>query len=165
MKNTASGTLFLAGFGALWMIVWCIQRRGLDLPTLALILFAGAAIALRTFAHRARPSEDTPRRNGDSLRSIFRWVNVVQWVAIVIANLVLNASGHGEWFIAAVILIVGLHFFPLAYYGFAPMRFVLTGLALVSVALSYPWFGAHQPGFPAGAFATGVILWIAALAS
>lgn len=58
-----------------------------------------------------------------------------------------------------------LHFLSLAYYGSAPMCFMLTGLALALVALSYPWFGTRQPGFPTGAFATGVILWVAALAS
>ncbi|MBU9168812.1 hypothetical protein [Burkholderia gladioli] len=163
MKNPASSSLLLGGFGTLWMTAWCLQEHGVDLPTLALILFAGGTIALWS---RAR---DTDMHPGDSLqghaarRRVFRRVNLAQWTAIVISNLALNASGHGAWFVAAVILIVGLHFLPLAH-AFTSSRHMLTGLALIVVALAYPWLGRQQPGYPAGAFATGAILWASTLA-
>ncbi|MGN4064361.1 hypothetical protein [Burkholderia gladioli] len=163
MKNQASGTPWLGGFGTLWMTAWCLQAHGIDPPTLALILFAGGTITLWGFASRPGVQPGGSRQKPSASGRVFRHVNLAQWVAIVIANLALNASGHGAWFVDAVILIVGLHFLPLAHVFRSP-RHAVTGLALILVALAYPWLGAHRPGYPAGAFAAGAILWASALA-
>jgi hypothetical protein len=54
------------------------------------------------------------------------------------------------------------HLIPLARIFHAPRHYV-TGIALIVVALAYPWMNGGGPNYPSGEFATGAILWISAL--
>ena len=164
--GSAAGQMFFAGFGTLWMICWCLQRRGVDWPMLALIVMAGSTLflwawcdfrAFRPYVDRhAEPAAQRARSRA------FRWINAAQWLAIFAANIALNAVGHPDWVTPAGILIIGLHLIPLARLFRAPRQYV-TGLALIVVALAYPWMADGSRNYPAGEFATGAILWISAL--
>lgn len=164
--GSAVGQMFFAGFGTLWMIGWCLQRHGMDWPMLALIVMAGSTLflsawcdfrAFRPYVDRhAEPAAQRARSRA------FRWINAVQWLAIFAANIALNAVGHPDWVTPAGILIVGLHLIPLARLFRAPRQYV-TGLALIVVALAYPWMADGGRNYPAGEFATGAILWTSAL--
>lgn len=162
----ATGQMFFAGFGTLWMIDWCLQRHGADLPTLTLIVLAGSTIFLWAWCEFQQGNAEAKVRVESSRyrawQRAFRWVNVMQWLAVLVANIALNAVGHAEWIVPAVILIVGVHFIPLARVFHAPRHYV-TGAALIVVALGYPWIANSGPHYPMGAFATGSILWISAL--
>jgi hypothetical protein len=164
--GSAVGQMFFAGFGTLWMIGWCLQRHGVDWPMLALIVMAGSTLflwawcdfrAFRPYVDRhAEPAAQRARSRA------FRWINAVQWLAIFVANIALNAVGHPDWVTPAGILIVGLHLIPLARLFRASRQYV-TGLALIVIALAYPWMADGGRNYPAGEFATGAILWLSAL--
>lgn len=164
--SPAVGQMFFAGFGTLWMIGWCLQRHGADIPTLTLILLAGSTIFLWAWCEFRAGTSDAEARVGSSIhitrRRAFRRVNLIQWLAIGIANVTLDAIGYTEWIVPAVILIVGVHFIPLARVFRSPQQYI-TGVALIVVALGYPWMASGGPNYPAGEFATGGILWISAL--
>jgi hypothetical protein len=69
--------------------------------------------------------------------------------------------GLQTWILPMVILVIGLHFFPLArlfgyrlHYG--------TGAALVLLAATYPFVAADGPASASGPLAAGIILWLSA---
>jgi hypothetical protein len=162
----AIGQMFFAGFGTLWMMGWCWHQHGADLATLSLISLAGGSIFLWAWCdfQAGKASNDIPMERSivDARRRVFRRVNITQWVTIVAANVGLNAVGRGEWIAPAVILIVGVHFIPLARL-FHARRHYVTGAALIAVAFMYPWLAQRDPSFATGECATGSILWISAI--
>jgi hypothetical protein len=167
--GSALGQMFFAGFGTLWMMAWCLQRHGVDWSLLALILIAGASLFLRAwcdfraFARLVERNGDTATAEAEQSRKrIFRWINATQWLTLLAANFGLNAWGHPEWVTPVGILIVGVHLLPLARLFRAP-RHNVTGLALIAVALAYPWMVHDGSHYSAGDFATGAILWLSTL--
>jgi hypothetical protein len=162
----AVGQMFFAGFGSLWIMGWCQGTRGTDWPMLALIAMVGSMLflwALCDFRAYRRAAGTSADPAADKARNrVFGWVNLVQWSAVFAANIGLNAAGRPEWVAPAVILIVGLHFFPLARLFKTPFHYVM-GIAMVIVALAYPWMAGGGAEYTAGEFATGAILWFGAL--
>ena len=164
--GSATGQMFFATFGTLWMTGWCLQSHGPDLPTLALIAFAGTTIFLWAWSELRRGNADLDKPVDPSLykaqQRTFRLVNLTQWIVIVAAASTLNATGHARWIVPSTILIVGLHFMPLARLFRSPRHYVI-GAGLTVVALAYPWMAGSGPDYPIGEFATGGILWVGAL--
>ena len=90
-------------------------------------------------------------------------VNAIQWVLIFLVATILWIAGRWEWIIPSVILIVGVHFFPLAV-AFRVRRHYVTGGALILLAVFYPFLSKSGPLAPVGCLGTGVILWLSAIA-
>jgi hypothetical protein len=164
--GAAVGQMIVTGFGTLWMISWCLQRRGVDAPILMLIALAGAAIFLAAWsqfrAGRRQPDTREEKTVYKAHGRAFLWVNVAQWLALFASGPCLAWFGHANWGEAAGIMIVGLHFLPLARL-FRTRQHYLTGLALILVALVYPWLGDGTINYAPGGFAAGCVLWIGAL--
>jgi len=164
--SAAVGQWIVAGFGTLWMIAWCLQQHGIDLAVLSLIVLAGTAISLAAWsqwrAGRGHPDTQVEVAMHKARGRAFLWINLAQWLALFAQGPCLAWLGHANWSQAAVMLIVGLHFLPLARV-FKTRQHYLTGTALIAVALAYPWLGQGQSAYPAGCFATGAILWLSAL--
>ena len=168
LARSAIGAMFFSLFGGLWVAAWCVQTYGAH--PLSLLPFAAITVLLfmlawRQFSrHRAAhaAAEQTPeaKRAG----RLFNIVNAGQWIAIFIVGNVLKNVGLQAWFIPAVILIVGLHFFPLAWL-FKARRHVAIGMALCVWAIGYPFTVRHGPIHPVGCLGAGLILWVAALAA
>jgi len=75
---------------------------------------------------------------------------------------VLNLSGHWQWIIPSIILIVGIHFFPLAVL-FKYRRHYFTGAAMVLVAALYPFLSKDGAASLVGCLGAGLILWASAV--
>lgn len=161
----AIGAIAAALFGAVWLGWWCLAE--LDGAPASLVAVAVGALLLCVIAVRQlrsgrgsghRFATGAPRPDA---RRVFGIVNLVQWVAIVGAAVLLPQLGLGRWLLATVILIVGLHFLPLA----AAFRFRLlyfTGVAMVLVAVIYPFAASRGPADPVGALGAGLVLWATA---
>lgn len=160
------GGIIMIAFGALWLLGWEIDTFGPDLRIIGVIAgfaLVGCAYGYRDFKRRP-PIPMTPElalRNR-RLRGMLKWVNILQWSAILAVGALLTLIKQERWFEASIILIVGLHFLPLAtalkiktYYG--------TGIGLVLVAIVYPFVSAQGPDSSAGALGTGLILWLTAI--
>ncbi len=80
---------------------------------------------------------------------------------IFIVGNVLNNLGQIDWFVPAIMLIVGLHFLPLARLLRYRFHYV-TGGALIAVALVYPWLAPGGPTDPLGGLLAAAILWVGA---
>ena len=107
-------------------------------------------------AKEARGGAEDPQR-----AQAFRNVNIAQWGAILALLVTLNVIQHVEWIVPGIMLIVGLHFFPLAKLFRNRMHY-FTGAALAALALTYPFLAAGGPASPVGAIGAALILWVTA---
>jgi hypothetical protein len=165
--SLALGGAFLSLFGAVWLAAASFKYAGTTLSTLipiAILTLLMTAWAVATFRSRRRVFSGTSdSAAGKRIRKGFIVVNIVQWSSIGIAVLLLALTDHAAWIMPCVILVTGLHFFPLAkllsYRGYN-----LTGMALILVALLYMVFGGKGHSVVLSLLATGAILWASAIA-
>jgi hypothetical protein len=122
-------------------------------------------LALRKYranqdAHAAEANSPESKR----AERVFNAVNVVQWSLVFVASIVLILLRHPEWIIPSIIIIVGIHFFPLAV-AFKVPRHYATGAAMTLLAISYPLLATGGPRSPMGCFGAGIILWASSIAA
>lgn len=159
----ATGIIFFAAFGLLWLLLGLHALLGMRLAWMAPVFAAGGLLfsaGLKRIRQAPRPgivTEHTAR-----LRRGFRLVNTVQWVACIGGAVLLTALREGEWIVPSIMLIVGLHFFPLARL-FARNSHYVTGAALSLLAVTYPFTSPQGPLNPYGPILAGLILWASAL--
>ncbi len=158
--------MFLAFFGGAWLAVWNylaephrVAVYGIA-AVLAAALFLFARSRYRRYDAAAAGQLQTPQ-----LRRRNRWFHIInagQWVLIlVVANVLVNL-GLGVWVIPSVVLIVGLHFLPLARLFDYRIHY-LTGAAFILLALIVPRVAAGGPGDPVICLCAGLVLWGSAL--
>ena len=162
----AIGAMFLSGFGTVWMVWWCLERVGVAVPLLLLIVLVGGlllTLAIRQYrANRAALAAEAGTPESKRMQRAFNLVNNGQWIAITVAALVLANTGHAAWIRVAIIFVVGAHFLPLA----AVYRYrwhYLTGAVLMLVAAVYPLATPQGPLNPIGLLLTGLTLWASTL--
>jgi len=168
LAGSAIGAMFYSLFGGAWVAGWCVQRYGaqplrlLPIAAIAAFLFM---LAWRQFRrHRAAHAAQTGTREDQRNSRWFNLINAGQWISIFIAGNVLKHFGLQAWFIPVIVLIVGLHFFPLAWL-FKARRHVAIGMALTVWAVGYPLSLPLGPLDPIGCLGAGLILWTAALSA
>lgn len=163
--SRAIGAMFFAAFGDAWMVLWSLETYDVNWPIIAIVSIISLALFLMAWrqfqqnkaAHAAEADSPESRRAS----RIFNIVNAVQWISVFVVATLLSNFGYREWIIPAIILIVGLHFIPLAV-GFNVPRHYLTGAALILLAVVYPFIAATGPASPVGCLGAGIILWLSA---
>ncbi len=164
--DRAIGAMFFSVFGGVWLGLWAHSEYPDSVG--ALLVVAAAAAALLAAAYRLynvnsfalKALAQTPEKLRKS--RMFNLVNAGQWVVIVVVTLILSQTGYAKWSLPAVILIVGIHFLPLARL-FACRSHYLTGAALILLACVYPLVAREGPESAVGALGTGLILWLSAV--
>lgn len=154
LVGRATGALVMALFGLLWALGCAAVPGGVPVP----LLFASSAVvtailvlgALRLrragFASGARSSRRAAApANADRTRRRFRLVGILQGLGIGIVAFACVRLGHPEFIPAAVALVVGLHFFPLALLFWVPL-YHATGAGLCLVAVVTPIVAAPLGG-------------------
>ncbi len=134
VRGRATGALFFLGFGAVWAFVGLKQTHHATrtaLLTLALL----SAMLLALIVHLMRRAHDLPLANisrAEELRTqrLFNAVNIIQWVSVGTAILILNVLQQTVFIVPAIAMIVGLHLFPLAG-AFRYRQHYVTGSLLV----------------------------------
>ena len=165
-RSRATGAIVMTGFGALWAGLGAAATGSGRLLGAAV---AGVAIALALSAWklmRANPAASRPLPAEFAARErranrIFAWAMAAEGVGIPLAiNLALNL-GHPQWQTAAIMVVVGLHFLPLASaFGYRPH--LVTGVAMTTWALAYPWLFAAGASSPVGPVVCGAMLFASA---
>ncbi len=166
--SRAIGAMIFAVFGAIWLVIWSQRAYGVRPFTLALIAVGAISIFVTGWrlyqqnrtAHAAQADSLEQKKAG----RIFNIVNITQWVAILIVGNVLANVGLKDWVLASAMLIIGLHFFPLAR-AFGNPLLNFTGAAMIVVAIVYPFVAPRGAANPVGCFAAGIILWLSAIVS
>jgi hypothetical protein len=164
--GAAVGSSIFSVFGAGWLIVWSQKTMGKAPVVWAAIALLGLALlatAFRQFKrNQAAHAAEAEMPESKRAAKVFNWVNIGQGIAIFLALNVANNIGHPEWFILAFIFVVGAHFIPLAPVFKAPRHYVV-GVALIVLALAYPFLAKGGAADPVGCLGTGLILWASAI--
>ena len=162
----AIGAMFFAVFGGMWLGLWAHSEYPESVGTLlAIAAIAAALLAAAQRVYKAnslalKALAQTPE--GRRKSRMFNLVNAGQWGVIVIVALVLSQIGYTRWILPVVILIIGLHFLPLArLFSYRPPY--LTGAALILLACVYPFAAPEGPESAVGALGAGLILWLSAV--
>jgi hypothetical protein len=160
----AIGNLFLGCFGMAWIVLG-LSSTGKMNP-LVLALLSGFLVALIIVSiyimRRAHGSLDRSEANRIERKKInrrFGLVNFLQWGLIFAAVFGLPHLGLTRWIVPAIILIVGIHFFPLAKLFKARMHY-LVGAIVVAWAIFYPILFSAGKADSMGAIGMGAILWV-----
>jgi hypothetical protein len=164
--NRAIGAMFFAGFGTAWLCWGDVICLGGGNWTLGLVIAVGLGLAVaaaRQFAaNRSALAGRASTPHSRRVARIFHWVNGGQWVLIIVLVNVLNITGLAAWVVPMIIAVVGLHFLPLA----AVMRYrphYASGLALLLLAVVFPFVANGGPRSGLGPLGAGLILWASAL--
>lgn len=139
ISGRAKGALFFLSFGTVWMFVGLKQMNHATRGAV-LALGIGSVLLLGLTLLLMRQSRDLPRGNTSAgeearMQRMFNAVNIIQWVAIGTAIVILDLLHLQEYIVPAIAIIVGLHLFPLAS-AFGYMQHYVTGILLVLWAVS-----------------------------
>lgn len=162
----AIGAIFFSIFGGAWIGYWSARTFSGSIAVPAAVAVLTAAIFMlavsqyRRFKSALEAEKNSPARQ--RVGRLFNIVNAAQWVVIVVGVNVLANIGLRDWGIPFAILVIGLHFLPLAHIFSNPPHYV-TGGAMMLVAVSYPFLLPGGPSDPVGALGAGLILWGSAL--
>jgi hypothetical protein len=169
--GSLQGAVVMAVFASLWELLGVsglISR--VSTPALSCTAVVAVALAIAAVAFTMRfgrlPGPRRERRPAPDSFRVFGQVNIGQTVAIVVAVLALGRLGLWLYIPAAVCLVVGLHFFPLAR-SFAQPQYwwtggLLTALALVAVLVLAGGGAAADVRVLIG-FGAALVLWTTAL--
>jgi hypothetical protein len=165
--GTSIGNLFCGFFGLAWIVMGLEAAGKATLPILLplccfLAMIVAASIYVMRRTHGSLDRSEEHRAMGKRINRRFGVVNLIQWSLIFAAVYGLPHLGHGNWIVPAIILIVGVHFFPLARLFKAPRHYV-TGSVMVTWAIVYPILFSAGKGDAIGAVGTGAILWTSAV--
>ena len=161
IRGRATGTFFFTGFGALWVITGLHAMHRLSPSALSVLcacacaLLAAGLFLMRRAAYL--PSAATNPEEWARTKRVFNAVNIIQWVAVATAVVVLNLLQLQAYIVPAIAIIVGLHLYPLAGAFRYPVHYI-TGTALIawSIVCMALLDRTRIPGI--GAFGTGCLL-------
>ncbi len=162
ISGRATGVLFFASFGSLWLYNGISAMHRLNPISMAAIgvifaaLFVPAAVLLRSVSKAEHAAGDRSAESPEMKRSFFR-VNLMQWMAIIAAVVLFNALHKQEFLATVITFIVGAHLIPLARLFRYEAHYVTGGLLMAwatVIAIAFP--GAMMP--TVGALGTATIL-------
>jgi hypothetical protein len=161
MSGRATGVLFFAGFGMLWLLLGLYAKERMTVVNVATVLvgFAALGSAAAGLLGKAKSLPRAPENK--KIGRVFGIVNAVQWGAVAVVVFLLARLHLDAYVMSAITLIVGLHMFPLARLFRYKLHYA-TGAVLVA------WGTASCLIFPrdtmqgATSLGTGAILWASA---
>src|SRR5699024_8500583 len=110
--------MFMAFFGTVWADVGIGGLRELSsIWLLILAVFIGAVLFFGGLS-LMRGSKNFSHTHGRSSRKVDQWFTIIfvtEFALITTAGFVCNAVGHFDLFFPIMAIIVGVHFFPLAF--------------------------------------------------
>ena len=159
----AIGAMFLFIFGGAWLEAGALLPPGSQAVTLGAIAVVTVTLFLATYGFCYRPQKFARVAASTAPERVragrtFNIINVTQWVLIATSSIVLSRLGRPAWIPPAIMLIVALHFLPLARIFGQPAYYV-TSAALVVIAVVYPLVMSRGPASPAGCYGAGLVLW------
>jgi hypothetical protein len=159
LTGRATGALFFAGFGSLWIALALYALQQLNTATVSAVLLGLALLVLAALS-LLRAAKRWPRQPDDpAISRAFVRINAAEWIAVAIVAFSFAKLHIDAYVMCAITAIVGLHMFPLArLFRYTPHYWsgaVLVAWAAVS-AIVIPT--ENKQGI--SAIGTGVILWL-----
>lgn len=174
IRGTASGVIFMAFFGTLWSGIGIrgVQGWG-SFGFIILSLCIGILLfisAIRLIRNSNELSNELIKKDGARWKRTNRWFGIIfslEGLLIAFAAIICVSTNHLHLFVPIMALIVGAHFFPLAYL-FQVRLYYITGTLLCLLAtivmLNFPMkiiIGDHQimAWWVSVGFGSALILW------
>jgi len=161
LRGRAVGSLFLAGFGALWIGLALYMKEMLTAANASLValdfaVLVGMALWLLREAKRFPAVAEDPNRDRR-----FHQINGAQWIAGGIVAFILARMHLDAYIPCAIAAIVGLHMLPLARLFRCRLHYATGSVLLAWAALSAILVPAeHLQG--TSALGAGIVLWVSA---
>jgi hypothetical protein len=161
LRGRATGSLFFAGFGTLWIGLALTAKEMLTAANLTFValdvaVLVGMALWLLREAKRFPAVAEDPR-----IGRKFSQINGAQWIAGGIVAFLLARMHLDTYIPCAITAIVALHMFPLARLFRYKMHYATGTVLLAWAALSAILVPVeHLQG--TSALGTGIILWVSA---
>ena len=157
----ATGAIFMAGFGAIWLLLALYAMQRLSVANFAYIgavVLAMASGAMYLYKQAARWPR--PPRN-PALGRAFGWIVALEWIGCFAVWIILGPLHLEVYGVSATVAIVGLHFLPLArLFRYTPHY--VTG-ALMTLWATYSAIGVPADRMQSvAALGAGAILWAGA---
>jgi hypothetical protein len=141
----ARSVLFLVFFGALWASIGINGLNKLEEPWLAIVaMLIGLALFIAgvSLSRASRRSSTQAPTNTQEVQHRNKWFRIIfatELIAILIAYVICSAVNRFDLFFPVMMLIVGIHFFPLAalfqirrYYGTGSLLCILAVITLLA---------------------------------
>jgi hypothetical protein len=161
LNGRAIGSIFFAGFGALWLTLAAAAKQAFTVDIVIGIATVFAALVVAGF-WLLNQSKNYPKAVEDPQHSRqFNRINIAQWIAISIVAYAFSRVHLDAYIPAVVTVIVGIHLFPLAKLFRYPMH-NLTGVALVLWGSASVLAISKENLQGTTALGTGIILWVSA---
>jgi hypothetical protein len=158
--------MFFSFFGAAWLIAGNARYGSRSIAFIVIVAIGAVilfAVSSNRYAKNRGALQAVSGSPGEKRRSrLFNIVNLAQWIAILVVANVLANLHLAQWIVPSAILIVGLHFLPLAGI-FSVRSHYITGGVFILIAIAYPFLTRQGPQSPLGCYAVGTVLWLSAL--
>lgn len=165
--NRLKGAMVYAVFGSFWLVLW--NQRAFAGNSVVNLIIAAGGLFIFMFAmtryrgfRRALEAGNAEQKQKRARR--FYIVNAVQWGALLVIINVLNNVGLSAWVTPTAILVIGLHFFPLAAIFENPGH-TLMGAVICLFACVFPFVLSGGPADPYACAGMALILWLGAVAN
>jgi hypothetical protein len=160
-RGRAIGSLFFAGFGALWIGLALYTKEMLTVASVSFVVL-DLAVLVGMACWLLRESKRFPAVPEDPEKGRkFNRINIVQWIAVAIVAFSFARLHIDEYVMCGITAIVGLHFFPLARLFRYALHYVTGSVLLAWAGLSAILVPTeHLQG--TSALGTGIILWVSA---
>jgi hypothetical protein len=158
ISGRATGVLFFAGFGSLWLYNGLSAMHALNFITATAIVAVLAALVVpAVLLLRSAAGAEGATPESAEMKRAFHRVNAMQWIAILASVVLFSLLQRQEFLVPVITFIVGLHLFPLARLFHYPAHNV-TGSLLVlwAIAVVALFDGSAMPSI--GAVGTAAIL-------
>lgn len=162
-RAAATGTLVLALFGAAWLFIGLAALGNTPYWLYLALAMAPVAMIWASVVRLRRPappmSEET-KAISKRIRRQFGIVNAVQWTGIGVGIAILSQYGRQDLIVPFIVVVVALHFLPLARIFREPMYYYSSFVLLAWVLGCYWLPFSRQVLPPVIAIGTGGILWV-----
>ena len=155
LRGMATGMIFGAGFGALWLFLSLYALQILSVATVTGLVL-GLAILLLAAVYLFRQAKRWPRVPDDpAVGRAFAWINAIQWISVAVVAYTLTRLNMTAYIPSAITAIVGLHMFPLGRIFHYPAHY-RAGAIMLAWAVASVVFVPVEELQGIAAFGTGV---------
>ena len=162
LGGRAIGSMFFAGFGAVWLFLALVAKQQITFATVSGTLLGMLSLFLSAF-YLLRQSKRWPRVPDDpAMGRAFGRINAIPWIAVAAVAFSFAKLHIDAYVISAITAIIGLHMFPLARLFHYPMHYA-TGAVLVAWAAASAILAPVEQMQGTAALGTGIILWLSAM--
>jgi putative effector of murein hydrolase LrgA (UPF0299 family) len=178
VRGTASGVFFMALFGTAWAGIgigglqgWVSSWLILLVLSIGIGLFLCFIVLTWRSRNLAKSASKADARTAKRIGTGFGITFGAEGICIAAASIICNAVDHFELFFPVMALIVGVHFFPLAYLFQVRVHYIAGGLLCLLAVVTllfipeHVQIGQHQiiAWWTFLGFGSALILWITGL--